>query len=155
VIDWNEIIKTTPSFLRATILVVLLGLITTAVCVISSAVFTGRELHAWGLQVTEYHPPDVQKCVAISSSIQFLQNTNQDHLNLLNSQILATTALADKYVEEAAATNSRGGLSSVGEDYRTRAKALGGEIAEMRKAQSEIVNSRTKALEEMRSSCRK
>ncbi len=154
-VDWNEVIRTTPSFLRATVLVVLLGLIAIAVCVISSAVFTGRELHAWGLQVTEYHPPDVQKCAAISGSIQFLQGVNQDGLNLLNSQIVAANTTADKYVEEAAAINNRGGLSSVGEDLRQRAKALQTDIADIRKKQSEIMDARAKVLEELRASCRK
>jgi hypothetical protein len=153
VVDWNEVIRTTPSFLRATVLIVLLGLITVAVCVISSAVFTGRELHAWGLQVTEYHPPDVQKCAAISGSIQFLQNVNQDGLNLLNSQIIAKSATAEKFVEEAAATNGRGGLSFVADDYRQRSKALEAEITDLQNKQNKIMDDRAKVLEEIRASC--
>src|SRR5947209_19588822 len=111
-IDWNEIIRSTPAFLRAIVLIVLLGLITITVSVVCVAVFSGRELHAWGLEVKEYHPPEVQKCAALSGSIASLQNVNQDVINLLNSQIVSAAATADKYFEEAATTNNRGGLSS-------------------------------------------
>jgi hypothetical protein len=152
-IDWNRVIDTTPGFIRASVILILSGVIVLFAITIAGAIWGGQKLQAWGLTIDERHSPEAQKCAAVAGSIQYANNLNQDVLNIINSQIAANSATADHYTQIAADVNNRGGYSSVADTVRNQEKVLRAEIVELRAKQNEIIDARNKVAAALQETC--
>jgi hypothetical protein len=152
-IDWNQVIDTTPGFIRAAVILILSGVIVLFAITIAGAIWGGQKLQARGLTIEERHSPEAQKCAAVAGSIQYANNFNQDVLNIINSQIVANSGIADNYTQKAADINNRGGYSSVADAVRNQEKVLRAEIVELRAKQNEIVDARNKIAAALQEAC--
>jgi hypothetical protein len=149
------LISDTPRFIRITVILVLLGLIVLAVVVIAAAVWDGRrEIRAWGLQFNEYHPPEVQKCIAAVTAIPGIEPLNKDALDSYRSQIQELNSLRDKYTLEAARINNTSGLSGYSADrLREESEKIRKEVLDLQAKQDEIANSRKSIIDTIRNAC--
>lgn len=151
--DWTYVISTTPKFIRATVIIVLLGLIVLGVVVICAAVLSGQGLQAWGLEIKEYRPPEVQKCAALAAVIPQINTINQDALNLIDAQMAKVLVLVDKNLTLASQVNINRGSSALADEHRKEAEQYRKELDDLRTKQDGIISSRASVAKSVEAAC--
>jgi hypothetical protein len=160
-VDWNYIIKTTPGVIRASIIILLAGVIAAFGTIVVISAFRGTKVSVTykGIELAEYRSPEVQKCEAAVAGLQSSTQISQDAHNNLQTQILQNLTLYDKFNQQAAQIAIQGqdlpkanypGSASI---YREEAQKLFVRIAGLRSDQADIERARNSASETFQHAC--
>lgn len=158
-IDWNALIQSTPATLRAGAIVVLLGLFSVAIVVLSVAVWKGRGLEAWGLKIAEYRPPSVQLCESLTTASDKANASNENALAAMLREVAQKEEAASKKFREAFEVEVEGGknglssFSKEAEALRARAKELWSDVTTLRNRREEIIGNRLLLADTLRKTC--
>jgi hypothetical protein len=138
--NWITLLEKQSAFLRATVILVLLGLIVLGAVALAVAAIRGQALHAGLFTLEAYVPADARKCAALTASVPAVSEAIKAQQSSLSSEITEKDQLLRKSLDDldAHATRNEPGAEhySVQEVERFR-----GDLDNLDKTQTEVRSS--------------
>lgn len=163
---WDQVVQSTlqstPQMIRSIVVIVFLGLVAAIIAVLSFAVLSGREMHfdVRGFGISEYHPPEVQLCTALTSTLPLVTAANDSAFKSLSQQLIVGLELHSKRFDllranrfDAMNAANRPGLQDTIKDGEGFLKTLENDLGALRLHRDGIVNEYSGLIAKITATC--